>query len=231
MRGFFSSPLDVPKEMRADSWLHLGFVRRNRAALRDYPFRVKLFGPLPSFQHGLRTLDGDRKLLADVATEPELLREVRYPYLDRDLLEFMFAIPREQIVRVGQRRSLMKRALIGIVPDELLNRKKTRTCPQEPKEEISTEWPSLAEMGWHIVGSSIGIINADRFFKALQKARRNEEVPIESLKRTLTLESWLRHLTIQGVLTTPKSIKVQGCSFPFETKEIQPSAQPKGSAS
>src|SRR5207302_23975 len=47
----------------------------------------------------------------------------RYPFLDRDLLEFMFAIPREQLVRPTQRRSLMRRALVGIVPDEILNRK------------------------------------------------------------------------------------------------------------
>ena len=35
-----------------------------------------------------------------------------FPILTGILLEFMFAIPREQIVRVGQRRSLMKRALV-----------------------------------------------------------------------------------------------------------------------
>lgn len=29
----------------------------------------------------------------------------------------------EQLVRPGHRRSLMRRALVGIVPDELLNRK------------------------------------------------------------------------------------------------------------
>ena len=33
--------------------------------------------------------------------------------------EFMYAIPREQLVRPGQRRSLMRRALAGVVPDEL----------------------------------------------------------------------------------------------------------------
>ena len=84
---------------------------------------MKLFGPLPSFQDNIDNLNGERRLLASCPLQSELLREVRFPYLDRDLLEFMYAIPREQIVRVGQRRSLMKRALVGIVPDELLNRK------------------------------------------------------------------------------------------------------------
>ena len=149
----------------------------------------------------------NRRFLAYCGLQSELLREIRFPYLDRDLLEFMYAIPREQIVRVGQRRSLMKRALVGIVPDELLNRKRKASVPPETTKDSSTEWPSLAEIGQHIVEQFHGIIDPDRFAEALQKARRNEEVPIESLKRTLTLESWLRHLTIQGVLTNSMSDK------------------------
>ena len=60
-----------------------------------------------------------------------------------------------------------------------------------------------------MVSSSIGIVDPDRFAEALQKARRNEDVPIGSLKRTLTLESWLRHLTLQGVLTNSMSTERQ----------------------
>jgi asparagine synthase (glutamine-hydrolysing) len=159
---------------------------------------------------------------------------VRYPYFDRDLLEFMYAIPREQIVRVGQRRSLMKRALAGIVPDELLNRRRKAFIPQEPKKNVSAErtaaeWPSPAEMGWRMAGSSAGIINADRFLEALEKARRNEEAPIDSLKRTLTLESWLRHLTSQGVLKNSLDTKEHLSSL--EAQELQAPAQPKSLAS
>ena len=85
---------------------------------------MKIFGPLPSFQDNIGTVNYLRRLLAHYDLCPELLGEVRYPFLDRNFLEFMFAIPREQIVRLGQRRSLMKRALAGIVPIELLNRRR-----------------------------------------------------------------------------------------------------------
>jgi len=228
VRGF--SPLalwDIPKYVNpAAPWFHPGFVRRNRAALRDYPSRVKLFGPLPSFQHNLRMLDVSQKLLARSPLQPELLREVRFPYLDRDFLEFTYAIPREQIVRVGQRRSLMKRALVGIVPDEVLNRKKEETVPQEPPKGTSAEWPSLAEIGWRMVGSSLGIIDPDQFWEALQKAQRNEEVRVESLKRTLTLESWLGHLAIHGVLASSTST-TRAESFSLEAKDLEAPAQPR----
>jgi hypothetical protein len=50
--------------------------------------------------------------------------EARYPYLDRRLCEFLFSIPGEQILRSMQRRSLMRQALVGIVPSEILQRKR-----------------------------------------------------------------------------------------------------------
>jgi asparagine synthase (glutamine-hydrolysing) len=184
----------------AGLWLHPGFVRRNYFALAGYPSRVKLFGPLPSFQDNIRTLTGDRRLLAYFGLQAEFLREMCYPYLDRGLLEFMFAIPREQIVRVGQRRSLMKRALVGIVPDELLKRKRKASVPAEPPKG-SPKQPSLIDIGQHIVSSSLGIIDPNRLWEALQKGRHGKEVPVGHLKRTLTLEYWLRHLMDQGVLT------------------------------
>jgi asparagine synthase (glutamine-hydrolysing) len=48
--------------------------------------------------------------------------ETRYPYLDKDLVNFLFRIPRNQIVRPGQRRSLMRRAMKDIVPSAILER-------------------------------------------------------------------------------------------------------------
>jgi asparagine synthetase B (glutamine-hydrolysing) len=57
---------------------------------------------------------------------PQILSrlEYRYPFLDKDLVSFLFSIPREQIVRPGRRRSLMRRALVGIVPDGILERRR-----------------------------------------------------------------------------------------------------------
>jgi len=231
VRGFFFAPEDVPKEMHSAPWFHRSFARRNHAALCGYPSRVKLLSPLPSFQDNMNKLDNLRRLLAYCGLQSEMLCERCFSYLDRDLLEFMYAIPREQIVRVGQRRSLMKRALVGIVPDEILNRRKKETVPQETPKSISVEWPNLAEIGQHMIGNSVGIIDPDRFLEALQRARRNEEVPSDSLKRTLTLESWLRHLTIQGVLTNSRSTKRQDDFSSAEAQELQAPAQPKSLAS
>jgi asparagine synthase (glutamine-hydrolysing) len=231
VQGFFSARADAPKDLRQAPWFHASFVRRNRAAFYGYPFRVKVFGPLPSFQDHIAMLEVNRRFVAFCRLRSELLCEVRYPYYDRDFLEFMFAIPREQIVRVGQRRSLMKRALVGIVPNELLNRRRRAFVPPEPKKDSSTEWPSLVEIGQYIIGSSEGIIDPERFAEALQKARHNGDVPIGSLKRTLTLASWLSHLATYGILANSMLAKKRVYSAAVEAEELQAPTHPKSLAS
>jgi asparagine synthase (glutamine-hydrolysing) len=208
--GFFSRSLTgVPIDMRPAPWLHPRFVRRNRTALCGYPSRLKLFGPLPSFQENVAMLNVLRRLLENWPLQVEMLCEVRFPYLDRDFLEFLYAVPREQIVGVGKRRFLMKRALVGIVPDELLNRRRKAPVQQEPTQESSkgnsAEWPSWVEIGQHTISSSMKFIDPDRFWEALQKGQHTQGMFITCLMRTLRLESWLRHLVIRGVLTNPIS--------------------------
>src|SRR2546429_516608 len=208
-RGFFPPRLvGVPKYMRPVAWLQPNYVKRHWATLTGYPSRTKLFGPLPSFQDNISMVNGLRRQLARTALPFEPPFEKRYPYLDRGLLEFMFAIPREQLVRPTQRRSLMRRALVGIVPDEILNKKGKAFVARTPLVRISKEWTHWAEMTQHMVSTSLGIVDSEHFSATLQKARRGEEVPMVTLMRTIFVEEWLRNLRTLGVMnmeTTPKS--------------------------
>lgn len=202
--GFFSpssARLCPPEDMHSAFWLDSGFVRRNRVTLRGDLFRVKLCGPLPSYQHQIATLNFLRKIPAFHIPPCDILFERRFPYLDRSLLEFMYAIPREVIVRVGQRRFLMKRALAGIVPDEILNRRQSACGGPELKNNGAAEWP-CSFVGERVVANTVGVIDADRFWQVLQKARCHEDVPNELLSRSLTLECWLRHLERRGIVKT-----------------------------
>jgi asparagine synthase (glutamine-hydrolysing) len=58
--------------------------------------------------------------------------EYRYPYLDRDLVDFLLRVPREQLVQPGRRRAMMRRALVGIVPEEILERKRKGFIARQP---------------------------------------------------------------------------------------------------
>lgn len=173
-------------------WLNAAFVKRNRAALNGYETRLKIFGALPSFQENLSTLDGLRRQLVCSPLPCDPPYEKRYPYLDRGLLEFIYAVPREQLVRPGHRRSLMRRALASIVPGELLNRNRKAYVARAPMAGIAAEWASLVEISHNMAGSSLGIVEADRFLESIQKARNGQEIPMVALMRTLGVECWLK---------------------------------------
>ena len=185
----------VPKHERPLPWLDRQFVRRNLAALEGYPSRLKLFGPRPSFAENLLALDGLRRQLACSAAPAAPQYERRFPYLDRDLLEFLYALPREQLVRPHQRRSLMRRALAGIVPHEVLNRKRKAFISRGPLAAFSADLERSLENAKSMISSAQGIVNPDAFAAALQEACSGGEVPLVSLLRTLSLASWIRHMT------------------------------------
>jgi asparagine synthase (glutamine-hydrolysing) len=200
-RGFFPPGLvGVPKHKRPAPWLTQVFVKRNRAALQGYETRLNLFGPLPTFQENVSTLQVLQRQLSCSALSPEPAYERRYPYLDRGLLEFMYSIPREQLVRPGQRRSLMRRALVNIVPNELLNRKRKAFVARAPLADISTNWTNFTEMSQNMVSSFLGIVDAQGFLEVLQKVRHGQEAPILPLLRTVTIETWLRNLGDHRIL-------------------------------
>jgi asparagine synthase (glutamine-hydrolysing) len=208
VRGFFSPALvGVPRCMHPAPWLQPHFVRRHWAALTGYPSRVKLLGPLPSFQENVSALEALRRQLACKALPFDPHYEKRYPYLDRGLLEFMYAIPREQLVRPIQRRSVMRRALVGIVPNEILNRKSKAFVARSPLVAISQDWAYFVEITQDMLSSSLGMVDSERLYAALQKARHGEEVAMVTLMRTIGLEGWLKALRAQGIVTMSPSRK------------------------
>ena len=173
-------------------WLTADFLSRNRVALQGYERRLNLLGALPSFQSAMTTLDALRRQLACVALPSGPLYETRYPYLDRTLLEFIFAIPRDQLLRPGQRRSLMRRALVGIVPDKLLNRRRKAFVYRSPRAAITSEWRRLKNQP--LLASSLGVIKIPELNAALEGTRGPQTVPVVPLLRALAFETWLRSL-------------------------------------
>lgn len=104
--------------------------------------------------------------------------EARYPYLDRRLCGFLFSIPREQILRSMQRRSLMRQALVGIVPSEILQRKQSISLCVASYEEA---WPILQDRFRHSLSHLRYIdnryINNDGFLQAHRDWRQLRTAP------------------------------------------------------
>jgi asparagine synthase (glutamine-hydrolysing) len=176
------------------AWLAPRFARRNATALSGYARRFRFLGPLPSLQANLTALESLRRQIGCIGISPRPRVERRYPFLDRDLLEYLYAIPREQLVRPNQRRSLMRRALVGIVPAEILNRRRKAFIARAPLTSLRTEWPLLLKRIKDMKLGSAGIVDTDAFHNLLEKAVEGGALPIVPVLRTLLIEAWLAHL-------------------------------------
>jgi len=180
------------------SWLNPNFRRRQHRTLDGYHRPLGLFGPRASFHDNLETLEALRRQFACTGLSSNPLYERRYPYLDRDLLEFLYAIPANQLLRPGQRRSLMRRALAGIVPDEILNRRRKAFVVRSPMAALANDYSRFRDIEW--VAASLGFLDQRAFSGALRAAREGRDVHVIALLRILELEYWLEHLLSSGLL-------------------------------
>jgi len=205
-RGFL--PVEIvglPKHMRPARWLNQKYARRYRRALSGYQERLKIFGPSPSVQDSVTALNAVRRQI-ECCTPSSLLNcDRRYPYLDRAFLEFMYAVPRNQLVRPGQRRSLMRRALVGIVPDEILNRKRKAFVVRAPVRAVSSQSDRLLSCNRNMVTVAQEITDEEELLEALKQTASGLDRPALALMRTLSVEQWLRRPAVQNVLKSPAS--------------------------
>ncbi len=207
-----------PEQVHQASWLCSSFVRRNQRALKGYPSRLSLMGPLPSFRENMNTLNVLRRQLGCQGLSRYPLYEKRYPFLDRDLLKFLYAVPREQLIRPGQRRSLMRRALVGIVPDEILNRRRKAYVTRLPSALLSDEISKLTDLDRDLISAGLGFVDQDEFVGMVRKASGGLEAPIIPLMRTMVLEGWLQGLQRHAVIQRNEGTRcayVNGVARPF----------------
>jgi asparagine synthase (glutamine-hydrolysing) len=120
--------------------------------------------------------------------------EYRFPYLDRDLATFLLRVPREQLVRPGQRRSLMRRALCSIVPPEILQRRRKAYLARNAAIglELVAETISAKELRSLSTVRS-GFVDPDSLGEALSRVSKGQNPQwVTPLWRTLLFDLWFR---------------------------------------
>ena len=124
--------------------------------------------------------------------------DVRYPYLDRRLLEFGLALPLEQKLRPHESRSIVRRALRGRVPASVLERR-TKAGPTEAfQRAMVRERQWLSQLFAEPRLAEIGVIDAGIFRTSLERARHGLVSHPAQMHRTVSLELWLRSLESAG---------------------------------
>jgi len=194
----------TPSSRRPPAWLLKTFERRYRLALRGYEKPLALRGPAPSFQENLSTIDALRRQIAASAADEEGTPEKRYPFLDVDFLQFLFGLPRVKLLEPGRRRALMRRAMRGIVPDEILDRKRKAFVTRSPRTAIATLWREIERLTHNMASESLGIVSSTRFREALGAVRAGQDVGILPIYRTLLVECWLQNLAARPVPVRPR---------------------------
>jgi len=200
--GGFLPPSWVPKAKyrRPVPWLTAQFIARHRDVLSGFEKRVSPFLGLPSFQINLSTLEVLRRQFGTKGLSKDPAHERRYPFLDRDLLEFAYAIPREQLVRPGYRRALMRQALTGIVPSQVLERRRKAYANRGARVAISHEWDRVLPLAHNMAIGRLGIVEEHPFREALEAVQTSEDVSLIRLLRTILVEVWLRNALHHGMI-------------------------------
>jgi asparagine synthase (glutamine-hydrolysing) len=132
-------------------------------------------------------------------TVPGLLSrpEYRYPFLDRELIEFLFGIPRDQLSRPGRRRLMMRRALKGVVPGAILERRRKAYLARGPIVEMRESKDKINLLLRDSILGDRGMIEPDLLLTGLDRALRGEDSKWTlALLRAISLELWLRGNTI-----------------------------------
>jgi asparagine synthase (glutamine-hydrolysing) len=191
------------KEAKVEPWIRKEFAKRTRLAVRklDVDEHIELWLPTRRSYIGGVLLMACK--LAKFTPPVSAIEEARYPYLDQNLIEFILSIPATQLLRPGERRSLMRRSLADIVPQEILSRHTKQIGARTPVMVLEKHWDELQNIYKRSLSSSLGYIHEDRFLKVISDARAGKTVPLVRVLREISLEYWLRDLDERRLLDAP----------------------------
>jgi asparagine synthase (glutamine-hydrolysing) len=211
----------LAKEAKVENWIDEQFASRTNIRRRLVTVDQYFGLWLPT----RRSYMGGVELMArNVSKRPtHIFEEARFPYLDQNLLEFILSIPTSQLLRPGERRSLMRRALAGIVPAEILARKTKSVSARWPILIIERHLSTLRDVFASPLSAHLGYINKYRFLDALKEARDGKEVHVVHLLGAISLEFWLRHLHSRHLIGDDSALVYsQGGGHAFVTTSSTP---------
>ena len=205
------------KEARVEPWIDKGFAKRTKLAIHllDVDEHFGMWLPTRRSYVGGVLLMANK--LAKWKSSSMALEESRYPFLDQGLLEFILSIPASQLLRPGERRSLMRRSLADLVPHEILSRKTKQFGARTPLVALEKSWDDVQTAFDSPVSADLGYVNRAHFLEQLRVASNGKEVHLARLARTISLELWLRDLLSRRLIDP--GIRLQGA---LATASLEP---------
>jgi len=191
------------KEAKVEPWIRKDFAKRTRLAIRQLGVDEYFGLWLPTRRSCIGGVLLMASKLAKYTPPVSAIEETRYSYLDQNLIEFILSIPASQLLRPGERRSLMRRSLDGIVPQEILSRRTKQVGARTPVLVLQKHRGELQKIYERSLSSDLGYIHEDRFLNVISDAHAGKTIPLVQILRAISLEYWLRDLAGRGLLDAP----------------------------
>jgi asparagine synthase (glutamine-hydrolysing) len=190
----------LSRDATIENWIENKFAVRTQLALRQLGVAETFDTWLPSRRSYFGGVSLIARKMAKWTPSVVTIEETRYPYLDQDLIEFILSIPASQILRPGERRSLMRRSLAGIVPREILSRRTKQFGARTPLVALANNFEQLLLAFDSPICTSLGYINQGAFLDTLHAATNGTKVHTVRLLKAISLEFWLRSLISRGLI-------------------------------
>jgi len=203
-------------------WYNLDFSRRMKLQQRMLARQRLRSFPTHSSRDQARGFLSTVKSISSCWRTEQFGIDVTYPFAHRPLVEFLQAIPLDQLMRPGENRVLMRRMLAGILPDEIAVRR-TKGNPREAIfRAIARESGRLRSVFDNSRLCARGYIDKEPLFAALDRARHGYETHSAFLVQTISLEFWLRDLETRDSLTRSAVVELRQLTWAHAAEPVTP---------
>ncbi|GCD84100.1 asparagine synthetase B [Parageobacillus thermoglucosidasius] len=118
--------------------------------------------------------------------------ETRYPFLDVRLVEFLFKIPIEQKIKDAATKVLLRKAMRGIVPDEILGQHGKAATNMLIFQGLKYEWNKISPLLRKPILAELGLIDGKHFYEQIERYRHGVLNRGMDYFSSLILELWIR---------------------------------------
>jgi len=202
-------------------WYNADFTKRMKLQQRMIAKELRNF-PTHSSRDQARGFLSSVKSISSCWRTEQFGIDVTYPFAHRPLVEFLQAIPLDQLMRPGENRVVMRRMLAGILPDEIAARR-TKGNPREAIfRAIARESGRLRSLFDNSRLCARGYIDKEPLFAALDRARHGYETHSAFLVQTISLEFWLRDLETRDSLTRSPAVSPRRLAWAHAAEPVTP---------
>lgn len=193
-----SLTLNTRFHARTASWLQ-DDQRAFKRSLKRHKLIPKTFKDIAGraqFEPGVLLAGDNSKLWSDQYLGLPAQVDQRYPYYDRRLMEFFARIPTiQKIGRNGERKSVMRRAMEGTLPNTIRYRKGNTDYGFIFRDGLNKNWQAFQSLFENSHAEAAGFINGKSFLSELNARRHGSALFTDAdLIPTIGLEFWLREI-------------------------------------